>query len=230
MRTVSFGSKLRVRAMAFSSEFFQSTLLDDEAGDLLDTSTLLQVREQEGPCISHALRVGCHDREIRADQRREVDFVDDQQIRARDAWTALARNLLATCDIDDSEGEVGGLWAEGRREVVPAGFDEAQLRMRKAPAHLGERCEIHRSIFTDCGVGTAACLNSENTFGRQRLRSRQNELLFLRIDVIGDHEEVVLAPHPLAEGLDERRLSRAHRTTDPYAQGTAQTSTHERNS
>ena len=207
----------------------QSALLDDEAGDLLDTSTSLQVREKKGACASHALRVGCHDREIRANEWREVDLVDDQQIRARDAGTALARNLFAARDINHINSQVGELRTEGCRKVVATGLDEAQLRMREAAAHLFDRGEIHGGIFANCSMGTAACLHAHDALRGQCLRSRQNELVFLCVDVIRNHEEVVLIPEPFAERLDERRFSRAHRATDSDAQGAMQGRIHERN-
>ena len=48
-----------------------------------------------GPLAAHLQRVALHDVERRADHRREIDLVDDQQVGAHDAGAALARNLVA---------------------------------------------------------------------------------------------------------------------------------------
>lgn len=59
--------------------------------------------------------------------RGEIDLVDDQQIRARDAGAALARDLLSLRDVDDVYGDVGKLGGEGCREIVAAGLDEDEV-------------------------------------------------------------------------------------------------------
>ena len=51
--------------------------------------------------------IALHHLERGADVRREVDLVDDQQIRLGDARPALARDLVAGSDVDHVEREVG---------------------------------------------------------------------------------------------------------------------------
>src|SRR5262249_46845800 len=65
---------------------------------------------------------------------------------------------------------------------------------------------------------TAARLDAHDAFGRQRFRARENELVFFRVDVVGDHINVVSVAETLAQHFDERRLSRADRAADPNAQ------------
>ena len=66
--------------------------------------------------------------------RREINFVDDQQIGARDARPALARDLLALGDIDNIDGEIGEFRTEGRGKVVAAAFDQHQIEIGEALA------------------------------------------------------------------------------------------------
>ena len=66
-----------------------------KSGDLGDALVLLQIGEDEGPLAAHLARVAVHHLEVGADQRREIDLVDDQQVGAGDAGPALARDLVA---------------------------------------------------------------------------------------------------------------------------------------
>src|SRR5579883_2648157 len=104
----------------------------DEGGDLGDALVLLEIGKEKGAFAAHLARVPVHHLEARADQRREIDLVDDQQIRARDARPALARDLVAGGDVDDVEGDIRELRAEGRREIVAAGFDEDEIEAGEA--------------------------------------------------------------------------------------------------
>ena len=84
-----------------------------------EARTALQVREEKRPVASHQLRVAGHDVEVRADVGREIDLVDHEQVGARDARSALARNLVAARDVDDVDRRIDQLRAEARRQVVP---------------------------------------------------------------------------------------------------------------
>ena len=76
----------------------------------------------------------CHHVEVGADVRRQVDLVDDEQIAARHARAALARDLVAAGDVDDVDADVDELGAERRREVVAAGLEEHDLHVRERGA------------------------------------------------------------------------------------------------
>ena len=84
-------------------------------------------REDDGPALAHASGVARHHLEARADVRRQVDLVDDEQIALRDARAALARDLVAAGDVDDVDREVDELAAVLRGEVVAAALDEQEL-------------------------------------------------------------------------------------------------------
>src|SRR4051812_39726785 len=105
----------------------QHPLVLDEAHDRLQALAGLQVGEDEWTLMAHLLRVAVHHLKRRADHRREVDLVDDQQIALRDAGPAFARDLVARGDVDDIERQVGELRTEGGGEVVAAGLDQDQI-------------------------------------------------------------------------------------------------------
>jgi len=50
---------------------------------------VLQISHHEGPFPAHALRIGIHFLQRRADIWRQVDLVDDKQVRLSDAGTAV---------------------------------------------------------------------------------------------------------------------------------------------
>ena len=105
----------------------QHAAFADESDDFRQALTGFHVAEDERTCAALHLGIMRHDVERGADHRRQIDLVDDQQIGLGDARAALARDLLAGCDVDDVEREVGELGRKGRGEVVTAGFDEDQL-------------------------------------------------------------------------------------------------------
>src|SRR5688572_15660286 len=101
-----------VRATRISG--LEEKLLADPRHHTVHAFTRLKVCEQERLLPSHHPRVTVHDLEIRADIRRKIGFVDDKQIRPRDSRTSLARNLVASRDIDDIDRRIHKLRTETR--------------------------------------------------------------------------------------------------------------------
>ena len=110
----------------------EQALAFDEVDDIGQPLPGLLVREHEGARAAHPARVAVHDLERGAHQRREVDLVDHQQVAARDARPALARDLVAGRDVDDIDRQVRKLGRESRRQVVAAGLDEDDVQPGKA--------------------------------------------------------------------------------------------------
>src|SRR5262245_792548 len=204
----------------------QPAALDDKAGDLVHTFAALQVRKNERPLCAHSRRIGLHYREICTDQRSQVDLVDDEKIGTRNARATLARYFFAGRDVDHVDRQVGELGTESRRKIVATRLDKAQFRQREFPVHLVDGGEVHGSVLANRRMRATAGLDTHDPLGRQGLRPRENELVFLRIDVVGDYVDVVVVPEPLAQRLKKRRFARAHRAADPDAQRSG----HERNS
>src|SRR5690606_37756669 len=117
-------------------------LFHDEIDDAVHAFAGLQVREDEGPLIAHFRGVSGHHLERGADVRRQIRFVDDEQIRAGDTRAALAGDLVAGGDVDDVERQVAEIGAEGRREVVAAALHEHQVQIGKAPGQLGDGVQV----------------------------------------------------------------------------------------
>src|SRR3989442_11603893 len=67
---------------------------------------------------------------------------------------------------------------------------------------------------------TAACLDAHNALRRQRLSTREDELVFLCIDVVGNDVDLVVLPEALTERFDQRGFPRANRSADPDPQWT----------
>ena len=64
----------------------------------------------------------------------------------------------------------------------------------------------------------AAGLHTHDALGLQRAGHREQALVFLGVDVVGDDEQVPALTHRLAQHLDERRLARADGPADAHAQ------------
>src|SRR5437899_6203851 len=77
-----------------SADRVQPSLDNDKIDDPLRPRAGLQVSKDEGPVAAHTPRVAFHHVEVGADQRREIDLVDNEQVGARDAGSALARDLV----------------------------------------------------------------------------------------------------------------------------------------
>src|SRR5262245_58525043 len=95
----------------------EATLALEETRDGRHALSSFQIAEDERPLATHALGVACHDAERSADMRGEVRLVDDQQVRAGDAWAALARNFFTLGDIDHVNREIGELRTERGGEI-----------------------------------------------------------------------------------------------------------------
>ena len=67
----------------------QAALGFDEADDAIEPVALFQIGHHERPLAAHPFRVGVHLLQRRADIGREVDLVDDQEIRPGDARSDL---------------------------------------------------------------------------------------------------------------------------------------------
>jgi hypothetical protein len=55
-------------------------------------------------------------------------------------------------------------------------------------------------------------LYADYAVGRQRALANQEFRVFLRVNVVGDHGQVQPRPQPLAQAVNQRRLSAAHWT------------------
>src|SRR5262249_52499443 len=67
-------------------------------------------------------------------------------------------------------------------------------------------------------VWAAASFDAHDALRRQRPGTRENQLVFLRVDVVRDHIDVVVVAKALAQRFDERGFAGSNRTADPDAQ------------
>src|ERR1700739_4802917 len=109
----------------------QATLLNDEVCDRFNPFATLQGRKDERPLPAHPERVRFHDTKIRTYQRSQVDLVNDEKVGAGNSRSALARDLFTLGNVDHVDGQVRQFGTESCRQIVPARFYKAQLRMRE---------------------------------------------------------------------------------------------------
>ena len=168
---------------------------------------------------AHAAGVGVHHREVGADVGREVGLVDHEQVALGDAGAALARDLLAGGHVDHVDGEVRQLRAEGGREVVAAGLHEHDVRLGKLGQHAVDGLQVDRGVLADRRVRAAAGFHADDPLRRQGLVAHQELGVFLGVDVVGHHGEVVALAQGVAQRQGQGGLAGAHRAADADAQG-----------
>jgi len=134
--------------------------------------------------------------------------------------------------VDDVDGRVHELRAEGGGEVVAPALHEEHLEGREAAEELVRRFEVDGGVLANGGVRAPAGLHAHHALRRQGAASDQELRVLLRIDVVGDHRHVVAVAQTQAERLDEGRLARAHRSADADAKrpGNPGVGAHERKS
>ena len=131
-----------------------------------------------------------------------------------DARAALARDLVALGHVDDVNGAVGQLRRERRREVVAARFDDDDLQIGELLFQLGDGGQVDAGVLADGAVRTAAGLDADDAFQRQRLPAGEELGVLARVDVVGDDGQVELRPELRHSRFDQRRLAGADRTAD----------------
>ncbi len=186
------------KGAAFAASI-QPTALPDEVGDDIESDAGAHVRKDIGSDASHPLRVGLHHAQVRAHERRKIDLVDDQQIRARDARPALARDFSPAPRryIDRDVGEFRVLNVAARLSPPDS------MRMRSSDGKRARICATawrlmeQSSRMAVCGhppVSTPMMRSSG-----QCARHCQQTRIFLGVDVVGDGADVIDIAKALAE-------------------------------
>src|SRR5713101_2816923 len=94
--------------------------------------TILEVGEDEWTFAAHAPRVTLHHFQRSSHVRCQVNFVDDQQIGAGDAWTTFARDFIASRNIDYVDKHVHQFRAESGGQVIATALDKNEFKSRQA--------------------------------------------------------------------------------------------------
>mmetsp|Transcript_10491 Transcript_10491/g.27890 ORF Transcript_10491/g.27890 Transcript_10491/m.27890 type:complete len:256 (+) Transcript_10491:397-1164(+) len=193
---------------------------EDVGLDVGELVPLLYRRHHRGAVAAHARRVSLHHAQIGADRLGEVDFVYHEHVGLRHAGPALAWHLVAAGHVDDVDGEVGELVREVGREVVPTGFAQQDLRLRRHVAcQLLERVQVRGDVLADRRVRAAARLDRTDAFRGQRLVAREELAILAGEDVIGHDADRVPFAQAAAQLQHERRLAGADGTADPDREG-----------
>ena len=151
--------------------------------------------------------------------RRKVNLVDDEQVGAGDAGAALARNLVAARHVNDVDGDVHELGAEGRREVVAAALDEDEFQARQGVLEVRDGLQVHRGVLAYGRVRAAAGLDAAHALGGERPLTDEKLGVLFGVDVVGHHRQVDPRPQLPAQVINQRRLAAAHGAGDADAEG-----------
>src|SRR4051794_27292052 len=163
---------------------WQGGLLRGPLDYVVETLLRFQVGKYEGPFASHLASVAIHYFEGSADVRRKVGLVDDQQIGTHDSRTAFSRDLVARGYVDDIDGGVGKIRAEGGGEIVTAALDKNDIHVSEGAFEIGDGFEVHGAILSNGGVRTTAGFDSTNALGGQSTHSNEELGVFPGVDVV----------------------------------------------
>ena len=207
----------------------QPPLLLDKGNDRIDTIAALDVGEEKRPLAAHFFGVPVHHIKAGANQRSEIDLVDDQEIGAGDARPALSRNFVACRHVDHVDHQIGQFRRKGGGQIVAAGFDDHQIKAREGFIHVGDGGEVDRGVLADGSMRAATGLDPDDALGRQGAGTGQELGILAGVDVIGDDGNGVTVAHGLAERVGERGLAGADRPADADPQRAMGGCVHERN-
>ena len=161
--------------------------------DLVDSLLGFAVREDRRLRAANRLCVFLQYVEVDIDVGGEIGFVDDQQVGLRDTGPALPWDVVALSDRDDEHEVVGQLGIKRRREVVAAGLDEDDIKLRMLLSELVDLIEVHRGVFADARMRTRAGFDAGDQFLVDPASERRLESLGVLLchDVVGDDADVV---------------------------------------
>src|SRR5215469_1554584 len=178
-------------AGCFGGRLSQSAPIGDKTCNLINALAVLQIREDERPMESHLQGVRFHHVQVRSDERGQIDLVDHEKIRPYNSRATLARYFFAFGHINYVNGEIRQLGTEGSRKIVASRLDKAEFRVREFPVHVINRSEVHGSVLADCRVRATTSLDTHDAFCRKSFRSRENELVLFRVNIVRYDVDVV---------------------------------------
>lgn len=187
-------------------------------GDLADAVSVLDPGEDEGAIAAHLCAVALHDREVGSDRFGQVGLVDDQEVGLGDSRAALARDLVASGDVDHVDRIVGEFPAEMGGEVVAAGFAEEQVGLDLC-RELLERQQVGRNIFPDRGMRAASCLNGLDALSLEGPVTNQEFSVLAGEDVVGYRGQAQTLAQFAAERQQQGGLAAADRAADSDREG-----------
>src|ERR1700694_712473 len=85
----------------------QTALGLDKTDNAVEAFALPEIGHDEWPLASHPPGIGIHFFQRGTDMGREVDLVDDEEIRSGDAGAAFRGNLVAGRDVDHVDRQIG---------------------------------------------------------------------------------------------------------------------------
>ena len=142
--------------------------VQDVPDNIIHGQSVFDLSKNHRPLASHQFGIALHYRQVRPDRRRQVGFVDYEQVRLCDARPAFAWDFVPAGHINHIDSIIGQFAAEMGGEIIPARFNQQQLRVEPA-MELFQGEQIGRDILTDGRMRTAASLDGADAFRGQRL-------------------------------------------------------------
>src|SRR4030095_16957083 len=102
----------------------EEQLLPNPGHHVIHAFASLEVGKHEGLLTAHHFRITVHDLEVCPNIRGKIRLVDHEKIGSRDARTSLARNLVASRDVDDVDRRVHQFRAKTRGEIVATALEK----------------------------------------------------------------------------------------------------------
>ena len=122
---------------------------------MLQPLPILHLRKDRRPALSHLGRITLHNSQIRAYNLRQINLIHNQQVRARDARPALARDLVPSGDINHVDDEIRQFARVVGGEVIAAGLNQQEVGLELLVQGF-ESQEVGTDVLADGGVRASA--------------------------------------------------------------------------
>src|SRR5258708_3248331 len=102
--------------------------MENFGDNFVHPGAMLHLCKNKRAGTTHLASGTLHHSQIRTYGRRQISFVDDQQVGLSNSWPTFARNFVATGNVNDIDGEVGKFAAEVRGQIIASGFEKEDVR------------------------------------------------------------------------------------------------------
>src|SRR5690606_6912757 len=108
---------------------------------------------------------------------------DDEEVGSGNRRATLAWDFFALRHRDHIDGDVCQVRRESRRQIVAAALDQDDIEIGELAVEIVDGREVERGVFADRRMRTAARFNTDNAVLRNGLHAREDQRVFLRVDV-----------------------------------------------
>jgi hypothetical protein len=116
------------------------------------------------PALTHLRGIALHNSQISPDSLGKINLVHNEQVRPRNARSALARHLVTPSHINNIDDVVRELARVVGGEVVASGLDEEEVGL-KLLLELLQGEQVCADVLADGRVRAAACFDCSDAVG-----------------------------------------------------------------